>query len=76
MHGYYTLSDTLANVITWVWTSLLNRFASYIVAGAYDARVRVVVEHMSWLLRVDMRSVEAIEDHLLEMLKNHGELSE
>ena len=42
----------------------------------YDARVRVLVEHMSWMLRVDMKSVEFIEDHLIEILRNHGELSE
>ena len=52
-------------------------FLWYILpAGVYDARVRVVVEHMSWMLRVDMKSVEFIEDHLIEILRNHGELSE
>ena len=51
-------------------------FLYILSAGVYDARVRVVVEHMSWMLRVDMKSVEFIEDHLIEVLRNHGALSE
>jgi len=47
-----------------------------VFTGVYDARVRIVVEHMSWLLRVDMKSVEVVEEHLLEILKSHKELSE
>lgn len=44
--------------------------------GKYDARVRVVLEHMCWLLRVEISSIETIEDQMLAVLKNRATLSE
>ena len=46
------------------------------ILGVYDARIRVVLEHMCWLLRVDMTSVEDIEEHILTVLRSREEISE
>lgn len=44
--------------------------------GEYDSRVRVVIEHMCWLLRADISTVERIEEQMLAELKQQATLSE
>ncbi|XP_067947899.1 transmembrane and coiled-coil domain-containing protein 4-like [Watersipora subatra] len=56
--------------------SLLSSFLMNTIAdGKYDARVRVILEQICWLLRVDLKSVEDIEEQILEILKSAEELS-
>ncbi|XP_031469540.1 transmembrane and coiled-coil domain-containing protein 4 isoform X1 [Phasianus colchicus] len=41
--------------------------------GYYDARVRVLICHISWLLRIPLEELEALEESLLESLKEQTE---
>lgn len=64
----------------YLWSNCLSDVSISCVfivyVGDYDARVRVVIEQMCWLLRVDMSQVEVVEEQLLTALKNQAELSE
>ncbi|XP_034977015.1 transmembrane and coiled-coil domain-containing protein 4 isoform X2 [Zootoca vivipara] len=44
--------------------------------GAYDARARVLLSHIAWLLRIPPAELEASEDRLLECLKEEEEEEE
>ncbi|XP_075462152.1 transmembrane and coiled-coil domain-containing protein 4 isoform X2 [Ascaphus truei] len=41
--------------------------------GYYDARVRVLISHVSWLLRVSPETMESCEESLILGLKEHTE---
>ncbi|NXR27235.1 TMCO4 protein, partial [Cinclus mexicanus] len=41
--------------------------------GSYDARARVLIFHISWLLRIPLEDLEVLEESLLESLKDQKE---
>ncbi|NXC74576.1 TMCO4 protein, partial [Anhinga anhinga] len=41
--------------------------------GYYDARARVLICHITWLLRIPLEELEALEESLLESLKEEKE---
>ncbi|XP_062449308.1 transmembrane and coiled-coil domain-containing protein 4 [Rhea pennata] len=41
--------------------------------GYYDARARVLICHITWLLRIPLEELEALEESLLESLKEQKE---
>ncbi|XP_025068936.1 transmembrane and coiled-coil domain-containing protein 4 isoform X3 [Alligator sinensis] len=41
--------------------------------GYYDARTRVLISHISWLLRIPLEELEVLEESLLESLKAQKE---
>ncbi|NWI97031.1 TMCO4 protein, partial [Pitta sordida] len=41
--------------------------------GSYDARARVLICHVSWLLRIPLEKLEVLEETLLESLKEQQE---
>ncbi|KAJ6656855.1 hypothetical protein lerEdw1_003186 [Lerista edwardsae] len=41
--------------------------------GSYDARARVLLSHVTWLLRIPLATLEASEERLLECLKEEKE---
>ncbi|XP_054857556.1 transmembrane and coiled-coil domain-containing protein 4 [Eublepharis macularius] len=41
--------------------------------GRYDARARVLLAHITWLLRIPLVELEALEEHLLECLNEEEE---
>lgn len=43
------------------------------VAGYYDARARVLICHITWLLRIPLEELEVLEESLLESLKEQKE---
>lgn len=43
------------------------------VPGSYDARARVLLSHVTWLLRIPLVTLEASEECLLECLKEEKE---
>lgn len=53
---------------------LLPNFATH--SGQYDARARVLIRHMSCLLRVCPQQLEEFEETLVEKLGEGGEESE
>ncbi|XP_078414173.1 transmembrane and coiled-coil domain-containing protein 4 isoform X1 [Cetorhinus maximus] len=41
--------------------------------GYYDARARVLIRHITWLLRISFEELEIFEESLVESLKEHKE---
>uniref|UniRef100_UPI00398EF40C transmembrane and coiled-coil domain-containing protein 4 isoform X1 n=2 Tax=Pristiophorus japonicus TaxID=55135 RepID=UPI00398EF40C len=41
--------------------------------GYYDARARVLIRHITWLLRISFEELEIFEESLVESLKEHQE---
>ncbi|XP_038678078.1 transmembrane and coiled-coil domain-containing protein 4 isoform X2 [Scyliorhinus canicula] len=41
--------------------------------GYYDARARVLIRHITWLLRISFEELEIFEESLVESLKGHKE---
>ncbi|NXD86677.1 TMCO4 protein, partial [Halcyon senegalensis] len=58
-------------VITQALTDILGFLPS--VEGFYDARARVLICHVTWLLRIPLEELEVLEESLLESLKEQKE---
>lgn len=53
-----------------------NNFNIFWYSGEYDARARVLIRHISCLLRVSPQELEEFEETLGERLREGGEESE
>ncbi|NWY00443.1 TMCO4 protein, partial [Nothoprocta ornata] len=60
-------------VITQVSSCVLLRLLALTKGRYYDARARVLICHIMWLLRIPSEELEALEESLLESLKDQKE---